>query len=98
MHAVLTRLLDRSALSGVRAEIEGLGLDVLEVCQLTRTPNHPPAAAAPATAGASLAPAHSGAQLGRGWAADDVIDAELRGESAFGHRPHDGGLNHRNAE
>ena len=32
-HAVLTGLLDRSALYGVLAEIEGLGLDVLEVCQ-----------------------------------------------------------------
>jgi hypothetical protein len=39
-HAVLTGLLDRSALYGVLAEIEGLGLDVLEVCQLTRTANH----------------------------------------------------------
>jgi hypothetical protein len=37
---VLTGLLDRSALCGVLAEIEGLGLDVLEVCQLTRTANH----------------------------------------------------------
>jgi len=27
-------------------------------------------------------------QVGRGWAADDITDAELRGESAFGHRPH----------
>jgi len=36
-HAVLTGLLDRSALYGVLAEIEGLGVDVLEVCQLTRT-------------------------------------------------------------
>jgi hypothetical protein len=36
-HAVLTGLLDRSALYGVLAEIEALGLDVLEVCQLTRT-------------------------------------------------------------
>jgi hypothetical protein len=34
---VLTGLLDRSALYGVLAEIEALGLDVLEVCQLTRT-------------------------------------------------------------
>ena len=39
-HAVLTGLLDRSALYGVLAEIEGLGLDVLEVCQLTRTAKH----------------------------------------------------------
>ena len=37
---VLERLLDRSALYAVLAEIEGLGLDVLEVCQLTRTANH----------------------------------------------------------
>jgi len=37
---VLTGLLDRSALYGVLAEIEGLGLDVLEVCQLTRTAKH----------------------------------------------------------
>jgi hypothetical protein len=36
---VLTGLLDRSALYGF-AEIEGLGLDALEVCQLTRTANH----------------------------------------------------------
>jgi hypothetical protein len=33
-------LLDRSALYGVLAEIEGLGLGVLEVCQLTRTANN----------------------------------------------------------
>ena len=39
-HTVLTGLLDRSALYGVPAEIEGLGLNVLEVCQLTRTANH----------------------------------------------------------
>ena len=39
-HAVLTGLLDRSVLYGVLAEIEGLGLDVLEVCQLTRTAKH----------------------------------------------------------
>jgi hypothetical protein len=37
---VLTGLLDRSALYGVLVEIEALGLDVLEVCQLTRTANH----------------------------------------------------------
>jgi hypothetical protein len=37
---VLTGLLDRSALYGVLAEIEGLGLDVLEVCQPTRTANY----------------------------------------------------------
>jgi len=34
-HAVLTGLLDRSALYGVLAEIEALGLDLLEVRQLT---------------------------------------------------------------
>jgi hypothetical protein len=34
-HTVLTGLLDRSALFGVLAEIEALGLDLLEVCQLT---------------------------------------------------------------
>jgi hypothetical protein len=32
---VLTGVLDRSALSGVLAEIEALGLDLLEVRQLT---------------------------------------------------------------
>ena len=34
-HTVLTGLLDRSALYGVLAEIEALGLDLLEVRQLT---------------------------------------------------------------
>ena len=34
-HTVLTGLLDRSALHGVLAEIEALGLDLLEVPQLT---------------------------------------------------------------
>lgn len=34
-HTVLTGLLDRSALHGVLAEIEALGLDLLEVRQLT---------------------------------------------------------------
>jgi hypothetical protein len=33
---VLTGLLDRSALYGVLAEVEALGLDLLEVRQLTR--------------------------------------------------------------
>jgi hypothetical protein len=33
---VLTGLLDRSALFGVLAEVESLGLDLLEVRQLTR--------------------------------------------------------------
>ena len=37
---VLTGLLDRSALYGVLAEIEALGLDLLEVRQLARTANH----------------------------------------------------------
>jgi len=35
-HTVLTGLLDRSALYGVLAEIEALGLDLVEVRQLTR--------------------------------------------------------------
>ena len=35
-HTVLTGLLDRSALFGVLAEVEALGLDLLEVRQLTR--------------------------------------------------------------
>jgi hypothetical protein len=35
-HTVLTGLLDRSALYGVLAEIEALGLDLLEVRRLTR--------------------------------------------------------------
>ena len=34
-HTVLTGLLDRSALYGVLAEIETLGLDLLEIRQLT---------------------------------------------------------------
>ncbi len=34
-HTVLTGILDRSALYGVLAEIEALGLDLLEVRQLT---------------------------------------------------------------
>jgi hypothetical protein len=33
-HTVLTGLLDRSALYGVLAEVEALGLDLLEVCLL----------------------------------------------------------------
>jgi hypothetical protein len=37
-HTVLTGLLDRSALYGVLAEIEALGLELLEVRQLT--PEH----------------------------------------------------------
>ena len=42
-HTVLTGLLDRSALYGVLAEIEALGLDILEIRQLTpqRTPPEP---------------------------------------------------------
>ena len=35
-HTVLTGLLDRSALYGVLAEIDALGLDILEIRQLTR--------------------------------------------------------------
>jgi len=38
---VLTGLLDRSALYGVLAEIEALGLDLLEVRQLTPQGNSP---------------------------------------------------------
>ena len=34
-HTVLTGLLDRSALYGVLAEVEALGLDLLELRQLT---------------------------------------------------------------
>jgi hypothetical protein len=34
-HTVLTGLLDRSALYGVLADIEALGLDLLEIRQLT---------------------------------------------------------------
>jgi hypothetical protein len=42
-HTVLTGLLDQPALYGVLAEIEALGLDLLEVRQLTpeRTPAEP---------------------------------------------------------
>ncbi len=40
-HTVLTGLLDRSALYGVLAEIEALGLDLLEVRQLTRDRRSP---------------------------------------------------------
>ena len=40
-HTVLTGLLDRSALYGVLAEIEALGLDLVEVRQLTADPNSP---------------------------------------------------------
>ena len=37
-HTVLTGLLDRSALYGVLAEIEALGLDLLELRKLTPRP------------------------------------------------------------
>jgi hypothetical protein len=46
-HTVLTGLLDRSALYGVLAEIEALGLDLLELSKLTpdrgspRSGHHP---------------------------------------------------------
>ncbi|WP_392970812.1 hypothetical protein [Streptomyces sp. LN245] len=42
-HTVLTGLLDRSALYGVLAEIEALGLDLLEIQKLTpdRTSSEP---------------------------------------------------------
>jgi hypothetical protein len=38
-HTVLTGLLDRSALHGVLAEIEALGLDLLELRKLTPGPH-----------------------------------------------------------
>jgi hypothetical protein len=43
-HTVLTGLLDRAALYGVLAEIEALGLDLLEIRNLTpdRTSPQPP--------------------------------------------------------
>jgi hypothetical protein len=41
-HTVLTGLLDRSALHGVLAEIDALGLDLLEVRQLAETANLDP--------------------------------------------------------
>jgi hypothetical protein len=98
-HAVVTGLLDRSVLYGVRAEIEGLGPDVLEVCQLTRAANHQDQVT-PAHRNDRQFPAYRSAlrqvPLGhhlprhvfaRAWAAEDITDAELRGESAFGHRP-----------
>jgi hypothetical protein len=40
-HTVLTGLLDRSALYGVLAEIDALGLDLLEVRQLTQDRKSP---------------------------------------------------------
>ena len=40
-HTVLTGLLDRSALYGVLAEIEALGLDLLEVRRLTHDRKSP---------------------------------------------------------
>jgi len=40
-HTVLTGLLDRSALYGVLAEIEALGLDLLEIRKLTRNRESP---------------------------------------------------------
>jgi hypothetical protein len=40
-YTVLTGLLDRSALYGVLAEIDALGLDLLEVRQLTRDRKSP---------------------------------------------------------
>jgi len=39
-HTLLTGLLDQSALYGVLAEIEALGLDLLELRKLTQTANH----------------------------------------------------------
>jgi hypothetical protein len=43
---VLTGFLDRSALNGVLAEIEALGLDLLELCQLPQAANHGPTTSA----------------------------------------------------
>jgi hypothetical protein len=43
-HTVLTGLLDRSALYGVLAEIEALGLDLLELQKLTTGGKSPEAA------------------------------------------------------
>ena len=40
-HTVLTGLLDQSALYGVLAEIEALGLDLLEIRQLTQDRTSP---------------------------------------------------------
>jgi hypothetical protein len=40
-HTVLTGLLDRSALYGVLAEIEALGLDLLEIQKLTQDRKSP---------------------------------------------------------
>ena len=40
-HTVLTGLLDRSALYGVLAEIEALGLDLLEIRKLTPSRESP---------------------------------------------------------
>jgi len=40
-HTVLTGLLDRSALFGVLAEIEALGLDLLEIQKLTKDRGSP---------------------------------------------------------
>ena len=39
-HTLLTGLLDQSALYGVLAEIEALGLDLLKIQKLTPDPNH----------------------------------------------------------
>ena len=46
-HTVLTGLLDRSALYGVLAEIEALGLDLLEIQKLTPDHNQRTQATAP---------------------------------------------------
>ena len=48
-HTVLTGLLDRSALHGVLAEVDALGLDILEIRQLTpqRIPPEPGDSRAP---------------------------------------------------
>jgi hypothetical protein len=83
----------------VLAEIEALGLDLVELRRLD-----------PRRIQDQVTPAHRDDRefrayrtplrqvplghhflrhvFARAWVADDVTDAELRGESAFGHRPH----------
>jgi hypothetical protein len=53
-HTVLTGLLDRSALYGVLAEIEALGLELLELRQLARNANDQNPATATGTRNHSL--------------------------------------------
>src|SRR5690348_1067190 len=58
-HTVLTGLLDQSALYGVIAEIEALGLDLLELRKLTPTWDYQEAA------GQLIEPARPAGQAGR---------------------------------